>query len=163
MNTIVGSASHVRRLVTQQDFDLVVINSPLKDESGERLSRDISALNKCQVLLMVRGEYYDDISSSVEDYGVITISKPVNRSMFWFSLKLAKAAHGRLLKMQSENAKLVQKIEDIKIIDRAKHVLCSYLNMTEEEAHKHIERQAMDSRSSRRSVAQGILRLYEEQ
>ena len=33
--------------------------------------------------------------------------------------------------------------------------------MTEPEAHKYIEREAMDSRRTRREVAQAILRMYE--
>jgi len=33
--------------------------------------------------------------------------------------------------------------------------------MNEQEAHKYIEKQAMDIRSTRRIVAEGILKLYE--
>ncbi len=149
-------------MVLEQDFDIVVINAPLRDEPGEQLSQHIVSLNKSQVLLIVKSELYDDISNSVEDYGVITVAKPINRNMFWFSLKLAKAAQGRLTRMQNENAKLVQKIDDIRVVDRAKHVLISYLKMNEAEAHKYIEKQAMDTRSTRRKVAEGILKLYED-
>ncbi len=155
------SGAEGRRLLAQQDFDLVLINTPLSDESGESLSRHIASQNKNQVILIVKSEYYDDISAVVEDYGVLTVAKPINKNMFWFSLKLAKAAHGRLVQVQKEKAKLVQKIEDIRLVDRAKHVLVAYLNMTEDEAHKYIERQAMDSRETRRSVAEGILKIYE--
>ncbi len=157
----VGSGSEARRMLHNQDFDLVVINAPLKDESGEKLSVHIANEYKSTVILIVKNEHYEDISRNVEDYGVITIAKPINKSMFWFSLKLARAAHRRMSKMQKENQKLVQKIEDIRIVDRAKHVLLSYLSMSEQEAHKYIEKQAMDTRSTRRAVAEGILKLYE--
>ncbi len=159
---IATSVSEARRLLNEQDFDIVIINSPLKDETGERLSRDITSKYKSQVALLVNADFYDDVSRKVEDFGVITVSKPINRNIFWFSLKLAKASHKRLSMIQNENAKLISKIEDIKIIDRAKHLLVSYLNMSEEEAHKHIEKQAMDGRITRRAVAERILKIYED-
>ncbi len=157
----VTSGSEARRLIQGQDFDLVVINAPMKDESGEKLSTFIATQSKSTVILIVKSEHYEEISELVEDYGVITVAKPINKNMFWFSLKLARAAHRRMSQMQKENQKLVQKIEDIRIVDRAKHVLVSYLSMSEQEAHKYIERQAMDSRSTRRAIAEGILKLYE--
>ena len=74
---------------------------------------------------------------------------------------MAGAVHKKLQAMQRENSKLQQKIEDIRITQRAKGVLMSYLGMTEEEAHKYIEKQAMDTRMSKRAVAEGILKIYE--
>ena len=56
---------------------------------------------------------------------------------------------------------LEQKIEDIRIIDRAKCILISHLSMSEPEAHRYIEKQAMDMRLTRRKVAEQILKIYE--
>ena len=47
------------------------------------------------------------------------------------------------------------------MVDRAKCILIQYLNMTEPQAHRYIEKQAMDLRVSRREIAQGILQTYE--
>ena len=49
----------------------------------------------------------------------------------------------------------------MRLIDRAKCVLIQYLTMTEPQAHRYIEKQAMDTRTTRREVAQQILRTYE--
>ncbi len=159
---IATSVSEARRKLNEQEFDIVIINFPLKDETGERLSIDITSKHKSQVILLVNNDYYDEVSRKVEDFGVITVSKPLNRNIFWFSLKLAKASFNRLSIMEKENAKLISTIEDIKIIDRAKHLLISYLSMSEEDAHRHIEKQAMDGRITRRAVAEGILKIYED-
>jgi response regulator NasT len=35
------------------------------------------------------------------------------------------------------------------------------MKMSEQEAHRYIEKQAMDMRSTRRNVAEGILKRYE--
>lgn len=155
------SCSEARRLLLEQDFDLVIINSPLRDESGESLSRHIATKGISQVILVVNTQYYDEVSDMVEDYGVITIAKPINKNLFWSALKIAKATHNKLKTIQEENTKLIQKIEDIRIVDRAKYILISYLNMSEEQAHKYIERQAMDMRITKKAVAERILKTYE--
>ncbi len=81
--------------------------------------------------------------------------------IFWHILKLAIDTQIKLLEVQKENRELKQKIEDIRIIDRAKCVLISRLNLSEEEAHRAIEKQAMDMRASKRTIAEGILKTYE--
>jgi response regulator NasT len=64
-------------------------------------------------------------------------------------------------RIQAENSQLKYKIEDIRIIDRAKYILISYMNMSEKEAHRFIEKQAMDLRITKRAIAEGILKTYE--
>jgi len=156
-----STCGEARRLLLERDFDLVIINAPLRDESGESLSRHIAARGLSQVILVVANEHYEEISAICENDGVLTISKPINKAVFWSLLKLARAAQNRLMRMHDENAKLKQQIEDIRIIDRAKCILISYLNMNEQEAHRHIEKKAMDLRVSRRIIAEEILETYE--
>jgi len=155
------TCGEARRLLLERDFDLVIINSPLRDESGESLSKHIVHKGLSQVILVVANEHYEAVSALCETDGVLTIPKPISKAAFWSSVKLARAAGNRLARMQGENAKLKQKIEDIRIIDRAKCILISYLNMSEQEAHRHIEKQAMDMRASKRAVAEGILKTYD--
>lgn len=155
------SVSEARRLLLERDFDLVIINAPLRDESGELFSQQIASAGISQVILVVKSEYFDAVSAVCENDGVLVVSKPVHRAVFWSALKLAGSVHSRLKHVKEENSRLKQKIEDIRIIDRAKCVLISYLNMSEEEAHRYIEKQAMDVRSTKRVIAEGILKTYE--
>ena len=54
-----------------------------------------------------------------------------------------------------------EKMTDIRTINRAKWLLIENLNMSENDAHRYIEKQAMDTRSTRREVAEGIIRTYD--
>jgi response regulator NasT len=155
------SAGEARRLLLTRDFDLVIINAPLRDESGEGLARHIASKGTSQVILVVEIAYFDAVSSICEGEGILTVSKPVNRTIFWAALKLAGAVQSRFKRVQAENVKLKQKIEDIRIIDRAKCLLISYHNMSESKAHRYIEKQAMDMRSTKRQVAEEILKVYD--
>ena len=51
---------------------------------------------------------------------------------------------------------------DIRTVNRAKWLLIENLGMTEKDAHYYIEKQAMDTRMSRREVAVGIIRTYDK-
>jgi len=158
--TVLNSAGEARRFLLEQDFDLVIVDMPLADESGENFSRNIASKSLSQVILAVKGEHFNSMAAVCEEDGVLTISKPVDREIFCLALSLARAASSKVKRIQAENAKLKQKIEDIRIIDRAKLLLISYLNLSEQEAHRFIEKQAMDLRSSKRAIAEGILKTY---
>jgi len=116
-----------------------------------------------QVLLLVKGELADEITAKVEDYGVFVVAKPINRQVFWSTIKLITAFNKRMMGLQNENVVLQKKIEDIRFIDRAKCVLIEYLKMTEAEAHRFIEKQAMDMRVTKREVAISSLKTYEQE
>ncbi|MCL2169135.1 MAG: ANTAR domain-containing protein [Defluviitaleaceae bacterium] len=159
---ICQNGGDARRLLLERPFDIVVINAPLADETGESLARHIAAKGQTQVILAVAGEHFEALSASCEDAGVLTIAHPIDREIFWRTLKLACAAHARFAKLSAQDDKLKQKVADIKLNDRAKWLLMSYLGMTEHEAHRHIEKQAMDKRLTKRAVAEGIINTYEE-
>lgn len=159
--TTVSNGGEARRILIEKDFDLYIVNTPLPDEFGENLALNIASREISVVILMVKAELMDEVSDRVEDYGVITIGKPISRALFWNALKLAAATHKKIKAIHNENKKLIQKIEDIRIIDRAKCILISHFSMTEPEAHRYIEKQAMDMRITRRKVAEKILSIYE--
>ena len=113
------------------------------------------------MVLLVKAEMADEVAARVEDAGVFVVPKPLNRALLFGAVKLAQAANRRIMGLQRQNNILQQKIDDIRLVDRAKCALIQYRLLTEPEAHKYIEREAMDSRRTRREVAQAILRMYE--
>ena len=160
--TVSKTCGEARRTVLSRNFDLIIVNSPLTDESGERFACEIAADGVSQVILVVGSEHYDEVSAATEDAGVLTVAKPVNRAVFWASLKFAISVHSRMKHLRAENSKLSQKIEDIRIIDRAKCVLIACLGISEQESHRYIEKQAMDMRVTKRAIAKDILKTYED-
>lgn len=72
------------------------------------------------------------------------------------------AACGRLSRSRSEYAALRGKLDDARLINRAKLLLISRLKMSEDEAHRFLERSAMDGCMKLRTVAESIIRTYEE-
>ena len=53
-----------------------------------------------------------------------------------------------------------EKIEEIRIVNRAKWLLISQISMDEPGAHRYIEKQAMDRCISKREIAEEIIKTY---
>ncbi len=155
------SGGEARRLLSQRDYDLILVNTPLQDELGHDVAITAAQHTCAGVMLLVKSEMEDEISGKVEDYGVMVVGKPISRQLFYQALKMLSVSHRRLAGLRHENLQLQNKIEEIRLVDRAKCVLIQYLNMTEPQAHRYIEKQAMDMRCTKVEVAQGILRTYE--
>ena len=153
-------ATQARRKLLENDFDIVIVNSPLKDEFGTRLALDICSKSSAGVLLFVKAEHYADITSKVMPYGVLTISKPTSSSMIAQSVQMLCSTRERLRIMEKKNASVEEKIEEIRIVNRAKCLLIEQLKMTESEAHRYIEKQAMDRCVTRRVIAENIILTY---
>lgn len=85
----------------------------------------------------------------------------MGKTMFGYAVSLLMAVHNRLASAAPQTEILQQKIKDIRIVDRAKCLLIQSANMTEAEAHRYIEKAAMDQRLSRREAAEKILEHYD--
>ena len=92
----------------------------------------------------------------------MALAKPLTRQTLEMGLHMITALRGKLLQMDRRNRALQEKMTDIRTINRAKWLLIEQLRMTESEAHYYIERQAMDTRLSRREVAENIIRSYDQ-
>ena len=96
-----ASVGEIRRLALESTMDLVVLNTPLKDEFGTRLALDLADYN-IAVLLMVQGDVFDQVCYKVEDYGVLTLAKPVSRQSFYTAVKLLTAMRAKMLRMEKK-------------------------------------------------------------
>lgn len=159
--TYARNGSEARRRLINADFDLTIINAPLPDEEGDDLALFTAERLHCGVLILVRSEIYDETCQKVENFGVLTIAKPVSRQSFHQALRLTVAASRRMELYEEENIRLHSKIEELRIVARAKCVLIEYLKMSESQAHRYIEKQAMDMRATKKEIAEEILKTYE--
>lgn len=155
------SGSETRRLTDSMEYALIVINTPLTDEFGHELSIQLSEGTSSGIILLCKADIADEVSDKVGDFGVCVVSRPINRALLHQSIRLVEATRSRILGLKRENSKLMVKIDEMRLINRAKCALMQYLKFTEPEAHRYIEKQAMDTRSTRREVALRILSTYE--
>ncbi len=156
----VKSVSEARRAVLERQFDLIIINTPLPDEFGTKFAVELCRSGTAGVMLFVKSESYDEISARVTGFGILVVQKPAPVQMVAQSLALLCATRDRLRRMEKKAECLEEKMEEIRIINRAKWLLVEQLKMTEPDAHRYIEKQAMDRCVTRRVVAENILATY---
>lgn len=111
--------------------------------------------------MFVKNDLYESVTDSAADSGVFTLSKPIAHSTLTQVINILYALCERLSLLNKKTVSLQDKMEEIRVINRAKWVLIKHVNMTEDEAHRLIEKQAMDTRTTRRAVAESIIRTYE--
>lgn len=155
------SVSEAQRIIAERSYDLILINTPLPDDFGAKFAIDISDRSPSVVLLFVRSDNYHDVYDKVCDFGVFTVRKPLPQQSVTQALDFIKATRERLRKMEKKTVSLEEKMMEIKIVNRAKWTLINSLEFSEDDAHRYIEKQAMDRCLSKRIIAEEIIRSYD--
>ncbi len=158
---IVKSASLARRRAMEQDYDLTVVNAPLPDESGEDLVMDIADETDSSVLVVVPREVYEDVLEPITDAGVLAIPKPSPKGRIDKGIRYLTALRERTRRLEKKISSLEDKLEEQKLTGRAKLLLMEKKKMSEDDAHRHIGKLAMDRGVSRKIAAQWILEDYD--
>ena len=159
--SVVKGAAEARRIAAQDAYSLTMINAPLLDETGLELAIDLAKRSTAAVILLVKTELASMIADTATEAGVLIVTKPVNPQMFEQTIRVGIASRNRMLLFKSENERLQKKYEELKIVDRAKCLLIEHMRITEEEAHRVLEKEAMNMRISRVRVAKQILDRFE--
>ncbi len=155
--SVVSDFNEARRNVTERTFDIILVD--FSDGEGVDFSSDI-ADSTSTIILMVPTEHFEQISYKVESYGILTITQPFDQFYFYNIIKIAIAVKYKVQVLYSQTTKLKEKMEKIRLVNRAKMLLISNLNMSEQEAQHYIEKEAMDRCIKKTILAEEIIKTY---
>ncbi len=150
------SASSARRELLVREYDLVVVNAPLTDGMGNEFVMDVVEKHSSGVILAVPTEVYASVNDHLIEYGVMTLPKPLKLAELERMIRLSIALNDRLRKVHVKLRTLNEKMEEMKIVSRAKIVLVER-GMSEAEAHDYIIREAMNKGLTKKQVAEDIV------
>ncbi|MBO4364390.1 MAG: ANTAR domain-containing protein [Clostridia bacterium] len=156
----VSGVSAAERALAERDFDFVIVNSPLPDDSGIRFSIDTVASRNSVVLFLANAEQYAGSFDRLAEYGVFLMQKPVSKPAFRLASEWLISARERIRRTEKKALSIEEKMNEIRLVNRAKWLLISELKMSEPDAHRYIEKQAMDRCIPRRLVAEEIIKTY---
>ena len=155
--TTTSDFNEARRLATERTFNIIIA------DSGDGYDTDF-AINISDsystILLLVPNEHFDEISYRVEGYGILTITKPFEPLYLYNMMKIAIAVQYKVQVLSSQTTKLKVKMEEIKQVNRAKMLLMQNMKMTEQEAHRYIEKEAMDRGMKKTAISEEIIKTY---
>ena len=153
----VSSVNAARRTFAERPFDLVIINSPLPDDTGVRFAIDICSETGTVVLLLARSETYMGIYDKVVPHGVFTLPKPTSKQALSLALGWLTSARERLRKMEKKTLSVEEKMEEIRLVNRAKWLLINQQGLDEPAAHHYTEKMAMNLCITKRQAAENII------
>ncbi len=151
------NASAARRCALERYYNIVVIDSPLSDEMGEELAIDIGSKSHSSVLLVTPQELFDQLTEEVTDFGVLVVPKPFPTGRIDKAVRYLISIQDRYFEMEKKRLSLEDKMEELRLVSKAKILLVEREHMTEDEAHRYIGKQAMNRGVSRRKIAEEIL------
>ncbi len=155
-----SSISSAKRTTLEHSYDFVIIHSPLPDDTGLRFAIDLCGLKTTAVLLMVRAELYACTYDKVAEHGVYILTRPTSKSIFSTAMDWMITTRERLKKFERKTLSTEEKMQEIRTVNHAKWLLIDNLKMTEADAHRYIEKQAMDRCISKREMAEEIIKTY---
>ncbi len=161
---IVETAYQAKTLLeTDSLTELVMVNSPLMDESGVEFAEYVTENSTANCILLIKAETAEKISERLEKAGVIIVGKPFSKTVLYQIVRTVDIAVNRSAELYIRNARLEEKINEIQTIDKAKFMLMEYKGMTESEAHAYIEQYAMNKRKKKSIAALAVIDKLSEQ
>lgn len=142
--------------------DLVIVNAPLPGGDSLSYCSGLSEASDSAILLLVPRDQLEHAEDRMLPYGVMTLGKPLSSGLLTQSLRALCSMRERLRSWEQKQQTVEQTIEEIKLINRAKWLLITCLNMTEDEAHRYISKLAMQQKRQKREIAESIIRTYSQ-
>ena len=152
-----SSAAAARRVLAERQYDMVVITDPLTDESAASFSVELCSDSHTVTALITDTQTYDDVSEYVCRYGVFVLPKPAPKQLLLQALDWMQSTRERLRRFEKKQLSLEDKMKEIRAVNKAKWVLISTRGMSETEAHRYIEKEAMDCGVSKLLIALQII------
>lgn len=146
-------------LVKKGDFGLLIISSNILNSDSIKAASLATNHPTATIIYIAAESSFENEEekrnkAELLELGATYLSKPLTKNAFLVALNSADMAHIRLCTLR-------QKLENEKVINRAKLVLMEVLCMTEEQAHKYIEKESMNHGVTKVETAYDVLRTYD--
>ena len=151
------SAGTARRSILERYYNMVIINSPLPEETGIELAQDVTLSSNASVLIVSPKELYSEVSDRVTDYGVLVLAKPFPKGQMDKAIRFLIASQNKIRTLEDNATSIHRKMEELRIVDKAKFLLVEHRHISEDEAHRLIGKLAMDNGISRAKAAQRLI------
>lgn len=154
---VVTDFNEARRCCAERVFNIIIVD--FADGEGTDFATDVSD-STSTILLLTPNQHFEQISYKVESFGILTIVSPFDNFYFYNMIKIAIAVQYKVQIMHSQATKLKEKMEEIRLVNRAKMLLMQNLSMSEQEAHRYLEKEAMDRCIKRTVLAEEVIKSY---
>jgi two-component system, response regulator PdtaR len=157
---VVGEADNGQKaldLATELVPDVVLMDVKMPIMDGITAAEHIARAKLAPVVLLTAFSQRELVERAREAGAMAYVVKPFNENDLVPAIELAVARFDELRALEAEVSDLAEQFATRKLVDRAKSLLTTTLNLTEPEAFRWIQKTSMDRRLSMREVAQTVI------
>jgi response regulator NasT len=137
--------------------EIAILDIKMPDGDGIEAARRIAARTPLPVVFL-SGHFDEELLEGViESGGFAYLLKPATSDQLQAALALARRRFGEMAGLRDQAARLGEALEARKVISRAKGLLMERHRLSEEEAHRRMQKEASRCNMKLVEVAQAIL------
>lgn len=149
---VTNSGNEVIREVRKLLPTIVILGYKLKDMTIMDLYNRIGNLTR--FLAIVNEPYKSYVQ---EDTDIFCITSPINNIVLFNSIDMIIQSERRVSRLKEQVSTLEQKIEERKIVEKAKGLLMRKEDLSEEEAFRFLQKKAMNTKKTLIAIANEVL------
>lgn len=153
----VGNGDDAIRLAHELRPDLTILDIKMPGTDGLTAAREIVANRLSAVLILTAFSQRDLIKSAREAGAYAYIVKPFQKNDLVPAIEVALGRFQEVRSLESEIVDLNERLESRKSIDRAKGLLMDQKGLSESDAFRFIQQEAMRTRLTMRKVAELLI------
>jgi response regulator NasT len=138
--------------------DLVILDVKMPVLDGISAAERITAEGWAPVLILTAFSQRELVDRAVAAGAAAYLVKPFTKADLVPAIEVAMARHTESAALAAEAADLSDRLATRKVLDRAKALLQSRDGISEPDAFRWIQKQAMDRRTSMREVAEELIK-----
>jgi response regulator NasT len=152
-----GDGETAVRLAEESKPDLVILDIKMPIMDGIAAAERIAGSRLAPVVILTAFSQRDLVERARAAGAMAYLVKPFQKSDLVPAIEIAMSRFAELAALEAEVASLGDRLETRKAVERAKGILMSDYGMSEPEAFRWIQRNAMDHRMTMRDVAEKIV------
>lgn len=149
------------KVIFQTEPDLVIMDSRLPGSEGLEIVRIVEEYRFCAVILITASHDLALLEEAKASWVFAYLVKPLSDTQLLPAVEIALSNFKKLVKLEQENKRLKQVLEERKLIERAKGLVMEIKGFSEKEAYKYMQKISMDKCKSLASVARHIITQFD--
>lgn len=153
----VGDGESALDEARKQHPDVALLDISMPGMDGLAVASILSAERVCAVVLVTAYSQREIVSRAAASGALAYVVKPFSPADLVPAIELARSRFEELEALHGDVGELRSKLEDRRVLERAKGSLMAAYGLSESEAWRLLQKQAMDQRTSMAAVARRVL------
>ncbi len=157
---VIGQASNIQEALSMFEshrIDLVLLDIRLERDDGLALAAQLQAIRPVPIIV-ISAYSEEELIRRAADAGVFGyLVKPVSYEQLAAQVSVALQRFAEQTVLLAKNKELQQNLETRKLAEKAKGILMRRLNLSEDDAHRRLQKESQSRRISLAEIAKKVI------